>query len=416
MSQHLRIARMSRIGLIAIFTFGQVNAQDVLIRDAKVYTLGTETPLENTDVLLRDGKIAAVGHSLSPTPAAMAIDARNQPLTPGLFGGISALGLTEVPHESSTVDSVAGSDAPGWHQQWRPEFDVTLAYNPRSAVVPVTRIEGVTWTVLDTSSGDSIMGGQGAAITLDGRFDAVLPGSRTLFMQWGGGLNALSDGSRAGQYMLLDQAIREARSGSPPSSEDLLHAAGRTALLKYLNGGRVVVSVQRAADILGLIATARRAGFKLIVAGGTEAWVVAEELARADVPVILDPTDNLPETFDQLGARLDNAERLHRAGVRIAFSGGYSRAIRQLAGNAVAHGLPWDVALASITRTPAEIFGLGATRGRIAVGQSADVVLWDGDPLEITTIAERVWIGGRPVALRSRQTLLRDRYLQAQPR
>jgi hypothetical protein len=410
--QPVQVMRLAAIVAFSSFAGGQVSAQEVLIRHAKVYTLTTESPLENTDVLVRNGAIAAVGSGLHASTDATLVDANNHPLTPGLFGGLSALGLAEVPHESSSVDDSQGADSPSWEQQWRPEFDVTLAYNPRSTVVPITRVEGVTWTVLSASSEDSILGGQGAAITLDGRFDAVLPGSRTLFVQLGGGIGKLSNGSRAGQYMLLDQAIREARAGPQVAFGTLLHAAGREALLRYLNGGRMVFYVERAADILGLIAFAHRERIRPIVAGGSEAWVVAAELAHADVPVILDPLEDLPETFDQLGARLDNAARLHRAGVQIAFSGGYSRGIRQLAGNAVAHGLPWNIALAAITRTPAEIFGLGGSRGRIAVGQTADLVLWDGDPLEVTTIAERVWIAGRSIALRSRQTELRDRYMQ----
>jgi imidazolonepropionase-like amidohydrolase len=143
--------------------------------------------------------------------------------------------------------------------------------------------------------------------------------------------------------------------------------------------------------------------------------VVAKQLAQADVPVILDPTKDLPSDFDHLAAGLDNAARLQRAGVRIAFSSGDShnaRLVRQLAGIAVAHGLPWDSALAAITANPAEILGLGAARGRIAVGQVADLVLWSGDPLEVTTLADKVWIDGHPIEMRSRQTELRDRYIE----
>lgn len=134
------------------------------------------------------------------------------------------------------------------------------------------------------------------------------------------------------------------------------------------------------------------------------------------MPVILDPLADLPRDFDHLGATLDNAARLQRAGVRIAFSGlqsGNARLIRQLAGNAVAHGLPADDALAAITANAADIIGVGATRGRIAVGQVADLVLWSGaDPLELSTLADQVWISGRAVTMSSRQTELRDRYLE----
>jgi imidazolonepropionase-like amidohydrolase len=195
----------------------------------------------------------------------------------------------------------------------------------------------------------------------------------------------------------------------------LLHLAGKQALVRYLTGGRVVFQVDRAADILAVVAFAKRHGMKPVISGGGEAWVVAKELANADVPVILNPLDDLPVDFDHLANSLESAARLQSAGVRIAFSGGdtpQTRLVRQLAGNAVAHGLPWEAALAAITSNPAEIFGVGATRGRIAAGQVADLVLWSGDPLEVTTLADQVWISGRSVDMKSRQTELRDRYLE----
>jgi hypothetical protein len=406
---------MRAAGLIACLAAAScvgasTRAADFLIRNATVHTITSAAPLEHTDVRIHGKVIVAVGKDLAAAGATV-LEAGNRPLTPGLWGGLSTLGLIDLPGEPDTADASQGAGAPPWHQQWRPEFDVTLAYNPRATVVPITRIEGVTWAVLEPASDDSILGGQGAAVTLSGDYDAVLAGSRSLFLQLGGGSNKLSNGSRAGGYMLLDQAVREARAPAAAGEMALLHPAGREALLRYLDHGRIVFDVQRAADILQLIAFAQRTGIKAVVSGGAEAWVVAKQLARADIPVILDPLQDLPSGFDQLASRLDNAALLHRAGVTIAFSGGYPRGIRQPAGNAVAAGLPWEVALASITRTPAEIFGLGSTRGRIAVGQAADLVLWDGDPLEVTTIAERVWIAGEPVTMRSRQTLLRDRYL-----
>jgi imidazolonepropionase-like amidohydrolase len=174
--------------------------------------------------------------------------------------------------------------------------------------------------------------------------------------------------------------------------------------------------VARATDIRRAIEFARRQGMRTVIAGGDEAWLVADELAKANVPVLLDALSNLPSSFDTIGARLDNAALLHRAGVRIAFTqfgeSHNARKIRQLAGNAVAHGLPPDVALAGLTARPAEIFGLGGERGHVARGQVADLVLWSGDPLEVTTVPEQVWINGRAVEMRSRQTELRDRYLE----
>ena len=393
---------------------GAASAQDLVIRGATVHTLTSQGTLKNTDVLIRSGTIAAIGAGLAVPPGATVVEARARELTPGLFGGLTNLGLEEISQEPSTVDWTLNLKAPAWEQQWRPELDVAQAFNPRSLLIPVARVEGITWTMLAPAGGDSIIGGQGAAVILDGRFDATLPGSGSLFVSMGSAGAQQSGGTRAAEYMLLDQAIRETRKQAPVGEGSLLHPAGREAMLRYLSGGRVVFQVDRASDILAVISFARRNGMKPVIAGGSEAWLVAKELTQADVPVILDPLKDLPSDFDHLGASLDNAARLHHAGVRIAFSSGdnhNARLIRQLAGNAVAHGLPNEAALAAITSNPAEIFGLGAGRGHIAAGQAADLVLWSADPLEVTTLADQVWIAGRPVEMRSRQTELRDRYV-----
>jgi imidazolonepropionase-like amidohydrolase len=244
----------------------------------------------------------------------------------------------------------------------------------------------------------------------------VLTGSRSLFINLGGQMNGLSGGSRAAQWMLLEQAVNETRSLNADFDRTLLHPLGRQAFARYLAGGRVVFSVDRASDISRTIAFAKRNGMKPVIAGGAEAWLVADELAKAKVPVLLDALINLPGNFDSIGSRLDNAALLHAAGVQIAFTqfgdSHNARKVRQVAGNAAAHGLPKEAALAALTGEPAEIFGLGRTRGRIAPGQTADLVLWSGDPLEVTSVADQVWIAGRAVAMRSRQHELRDRYLQ----
>ncbi len=394
---------------------GAASAQDVLIRGATVHTLTSQGTLKNTDVLVRGATIAAIGPGLAIPPGATVVEAKARELTPGLFGGLTNLGLEEISLESSTVDWTLNFKAPAWEQQWRPELDVVQAFNPRSTLIPVARIEGITWTMLAPAGGDSIIGGQGTAVVLDGRYDAALRGSGSLFVSMGSAGAQQAGGTRAAEFMLLEQAIREARAPGPVGEGSLLHAAGREAMARYLAGGRVVFQVDRASDILAVIGFARRNGMKPVIAGGSEASLVAKELALADVPVILDPLKDLPSDFDHLGASLDNAARLHHAGVRIAFSSGdnhNARLIRQLAGNAAAHGLPNEAALAAITSNPAEIFGLGAGRGHIASGQAADLVLWSADPLEVTTLADQVWIAGHPVDMRTRQTELRDRYVE----
>jgi len=297
----------------------------------------------------------------------------------------------------------------------RPEFDVAYAYNPASMVIPVQVVEGVTFTMLAPSAapGGSLIGGQGGLATLDGHSIDLAPGSKSLFVALGSGASPLTGNSRAAQYMLLDQAIRETR-GALFEGERLLTVAGRETMAKYLAGGRVVFYVDRAIDIRRALAFAKKNGLKPVIAGGVEAWQVAAELAAAKVPVLVDPLVNLPGNFDQFGATLENAARLQQAGVTVAFSisgdaSHMARKLRQTAGNAVANGLPWDAGLAAITANPAAIFG-ATDRGRIAVGQRADLVLWSGDPLDVTSLAEKVWIGGDAQSMVSRQTLLRDRY------
>ena len=391
-------------------------AQDVLIRDARVHTAGTRGTLENHDVLVQGGVIRAVGPGLAAPAGITVVEAKGRSLTPGLFGGLTGLGVEEVSGETATVDSnlTLGTTVPPHESTWRPEFDVDVAFNPDSTAIAVNRIEGVTFTVLSPGSlpGGSIVAGQGSAMRLDGRADAALPGSRSLFVHIGGGDSPLSGGSRAGHWMLLEQAIAEARTGV---SEGLLTRSGRATLARYLAGGRVVFHVDRAADIRQVLAFSKKHGLRPVIAGGAEAWRVAAELKAADVPVLVDALANLPSSFDALGSTLRNAALLHRAGVRVGFSQAgdsthNARKLRQLAGNAVAHGLPWEAALAGITSVPAEIFGLSAQRGRIEVGQAADLVLWSGEPLELSSLADQVWFGGRPADMRSRQSDLRDRY------
>jgi hypothetical protein len=410
---------MKRLLLATLMFAGAVQAQDVLIRHATVHTAGTRGTIKNADVLVQGGIIRAIGAGL-PAPVGVPVfDAKGRALTPGLFAGFSDIGLEEVSAEKSTVDGSLNLAGTGGGQM-RPEFDVSLAYNPNSMVLPVARLGGTTFTALTANSGEagSLVAGQGGVVRLDGDLSAALAGPHLLYINLGSSADGLSGGSRAGQYMLLDQAFREARGLTPYASPyALLTPAGRETLAKYLVGGRIVFNVNRASDIRQLLAFSRRNGLHPIITGAAEAWQVAAELKLANATVFIDALQDLPSSFDQLGSRLDNAALLAKAGVRVALlapdSTHNSRKIRQAAGNAVANGLPWEAGLAAITRVPAEALGVGDKLGRIEVGLNADLVLWDGDPLEVTSLADAVWMHGKSMPMRSRQTELRDRYLQA---
>ena len=410
---------MKRLALVAALfaACGVASAQDLLIRNATVHTAGARGTLQHADVLVKGGRIAAVGNGLSAGNAQV-VDAQGRPLTPTLFGGITDIGVEEVSGESATVDETLALGSGASDMQVRPEFDVTLAYNPDSVLVPVARVEGIGWTTLAAGSkaGGSFIGGQGGTVRLDGSLDAI--GPRVLFVTLGGDGASLSGSSRAAQWMLLDQLIDEVRGRIPPDSRfALLTPAGRTTLAKYFGGGgRVVVRIQRAADILRLLRWSKQRGVSIALLGAAEGWKVAPQIAAAGVPVFVDALADLPADFDELGATLENAARLDAAGVRVSFSQSgdashNARKIRQLAGNAVANGLPWDAALAGLTAVPANAFGIGGELGTIAVGQRADLVLWSGDPLDVANVAQQVWMDGRAIPMRSRQTELRDRYL-----
>ena len=392
-------------------------AQNLLIRNATVHTAGAQGTLRDTDVLVRDGNIAAIGKNLSAAGVEV-VDAKGRPLTPTLFGGVSSMGLQEISlGDESRDQALALGEAKEMFV--RPEFDVTLAYNPLSVLVPVARVEGIGFTMLgaDAVRGGSIVGGQGGMVRLDGSADPI--GPRALFIQLGSDSAGLTGNSRAAQWMILDQLVDEARGRiSADSGIALLTPAGRQTFARYLDGGgRVVVGVHRAADIRQLLRWSQRHGVRIAILGGGEAWIMAPQLAAAKVPVFLDPLANLPGDFDRIGASLENAARLRAAGVPVSFSqfddaAHYARKIRQAAGNAVANGLPWEDGLAGLTRVPAEAFGVADRIGTIAVGKRADLVLWTGDPLEVSTVAAQVWFDGRAIPMRSRQTELRDRYLR----
>ncbi|CAM4299099.1 amidohydrolase family protein [Stenotrophomonas indicatrix] len=394
------------------------SAQDLLVRGATVATASARGNVEDADVLVQGGIIRAVGRGLSAPAGVPVVEAKGRMLTPALFGGITEIGIEEVSGESSTVDSALKIG----EQPLRPEFDVTLAYNPASVLIPVARLDGIGFTALGAATGGGFVAGQGGVVRFDGSADPI--GPRALFLRLGAAASELTGQSRAAQWMLLQQMVDEARGQvAADSPHALLTPAGRRTLARYLSGqGRIVVEVDRAADIRQLLRWAAREKVKIAIAGGAEAWQLAPELAAARVPVFVDALGNLPTTFDQIGATLENAARLRRAGVPVAFAqrddaSHNARKMRQLAGNAVANGLPWADGLAGLTRVPAEVLGVADQIGSIEPGKRADLVLWEGDPLDVAHYAEQVWLGGRAMPMRSRQTELRDRYLQrnAQP-
>jgi imidazolonepropionase-like amidohydrolase len=388
---------------------GAAQADSVLIRGANVHTM-SDGSQENTDVLVVDGEIRRIGQGINAPDDAIIIEANGRNLTPGLFAGVTSIGVGEVSGVEESMDGSLDMD------EMRPEFDVVPAYNPHSSLIGVARIEGYSFTMLGAGS-STMIGGQGRMVTFDGGFDSF-SGDHVLYISLGGRAARSTGGSRAGQYMLLEQAMDEANNPVASNEPGLLTRTGRQVLSQYADGGTVIFSVNRASDILQAVRFADEAGFKAVISGGAEAWMVSEQLADAEVAVMVNPLQNLPSSFDALGSRLDNAALLNKAGVTVIIDGAGShnaRKQRQFAGNAVSYGLPFDAALAALTSNPASVFGVAGEQGSIERGNTANLVLWSGDPLEVTSVAEWVMVGGKVMPMESRQTKLLERYLPEDP-
>ena len=389
------------------------HAASLLITNGKVFT-GDDAPSSQMDILIEDGMIEAVASDLGATGADQVIDASGRPVTPALFAGITAAGLSEIGMVYEAVDSRLNELYTGL---MHPEFDVRKAYNPLSSVVPITRIEGYGYTLLAAAFGDRTISGHGSLVRFDGGFDSF-EGNTIVFVNVDGSSGNKIGGSRAAHWMLLETAFSALTTKQANglwlthNEHPLINQTGRATLKNARENGIFVFRANRASDILQALAFSQQHNLNAVISGGQEAWIVREELVASGTPVVINALDNLPGSFDGLGARLDNATLLHEAGVTLLFTSGEThnaRKLRQVAGNAVANGLPYEVALAAMTSLPAEIFG-GKPR-MIAPGLRADVVIWSGDPLDVTSAADQVIIDGKLDPMTSRQTELLKRYL-----
>jgi len=416
------------ITTLALLTFTlPAIAETTAIVGGKVHTVGPMGTLENATVLIVDGRIAAVGENLDIPEGADRIDAAGKIVTPGLFSPFGQLGLVEVGYSAGPLDySQRG-------EQFTAGFDVADAYNPRSTLIPINRIEGVTRAVVaptpgypDETGAGHILAGLAAIVNL-GDNNVLDQRGVAMVVALGEYGSMLSGGTRTAAWLTLRNALDEALDYREHKGDfergmrrDYVHSVNDLeALQGVVNGNTpMIVSINRAGDIEVLIDFVDEYSVTAIINGGTEAWMLADELAAARIAVIVGPSANLPGSFDDINARFGSASILVNAGVKVAIADGdaqtrNARNMTQSAGIAVSHGLDWDAALRAITLTPAEIFGVAAMTGSIETGKAADVVIWPGDPLELTNYPEAVFINGDAVPMVSRQTLLRDRYLQS---
>ena len=427
---------------------GPLAAQDIAITGATVATGDGSDPIENATVVVRSGRVVAAGAGVAVPAGMTVLDGSGTWVTPGIFASITNLGLVDVGAVSESNDESAG-DSP-----FNAALDVAPAINPASQDFGYSRAGGVTRATVTPQAGSSIFAGQGAVIDLGADFDAVTRPRAFQFVEMGERGARLAGGSRTSVYALLLNALREAghygdeaqlrttsRSGSVSTGDDiaidsrLLGRAERegdvlltrfdaAALVPVVRGEqKLYVSVHRASDIISVLALRDQfPRLDLVLIGAAEGWMVADRIAAARVPVITGALGDLPTSFERLAATQSNVGRMVDAGVTVAIggyesSGDHPRNLPQQAGNMVAlnrvpgaSGLTWGEALAAITSIPASIGGLAGRAGVLAVGAHGDLVVWDGDPLEVSSAPLRVFIDGVEQPLDNHQTRLRERY------
>ncbi len=411
--------------LAATLLAGTAAAAPIAIINATVMT-GAGATIEGATIVVDGGRIRSVGSGPAPAGATV-IDATGKVVTPGLVVGMSDLGIDEVEGVREANDTRAAKSP------FSASLDVVPAINGRDGQIAVARAGGVTRAVVAPEASRDIFAGQGALIRLSNGPDIVTRGRAFQLVELGEAGAEAAGGSRTASFAAFRNALAEAQRfagghGREGNRENLYPRADTEALVAVADGRQpLVVHVERASDILSVLAL--RTEFPklhLILFGAREGWTVADRIAAAHVPVITSAIDDLPDAFETLASTKSNVGRLVAAGVVVGLgtSGGEStnqpRNVTQFAGNLVAQGrLPGgvgvsrDEALSLITRNPAEIFGMTDT-GTIAAGKRADLVVWDGDPLELTSAPIAVLIDGVAQPVTSRQTELRDRYLRLQ--
>jgi imidazolonepropionase-like amidohydrolase len=407
-------SRLAIAGALAIAA--PAAADTIAITDATIYQR-SDRKLDSATLVIRDGKIAEVGPGVAVPAGATRIDGKGKTVTAGLIDASTQLGLIEIDLEDTGNDGRFGNQPTETHAAYR----AVDAYDGRSVGIPIARTGGVTSAITGPTGG--LVAGQAAWVSLADSATPLAPIRAPVAMVISLGKGAMAAGSR-GQTVerlreLFDDvdAYRKNRGNFERNAQRRLIAQrlDLEALIPVLEGRELaLITAAAEVDIRAALAIAAERRLRIAIIGGTEAWRVAPELAAARVAVVVDPTANLPGDLGALDVRDDNATLLARAGVAVGIStidGTWSvRSIRQLAGIAVAQGLPWPAGLAAVTEVPAQLFGGAAERGTLERGKIADVVVWSGDPLELSSRAEVVIVGGTVQSQATHQSKLLDRY------
>ena len=403
------------------------SAQTIAITGGKVYPV-SGAPIENGTVLIRDGKIVSVGANVTVPGDAQRIDATGKWVTPGLINSATSLGLVEIGQVTQTRDDAAkGKDFIA------AAFTVWEGLNATSVLIAPARRDGVT-NVVVVPGGDQLVSGQAAMLTLvDGMpTDMVLKTPIAMVAQIQNSGDA-GVGARGELLVRLRELIEDTRAfmknrAAYEKAETRDYIASRLdleAMIPVVQGRLpLMIAADKATDIDAAIRIAKEEGLKIMITGGAEAWLVADKLAAAHVPVLTGAMNNIPGSFQALASAQENAGLLRKAGVQVLVIGNAGggdeeafnvRNIKQEAGNAVAYGMTWNDALRAVTLTPAEVFGVSDRVGSLQPGRDGNVVIWSGDPFEFTSVAEHVYVRGHEYTAPDRQQLLTERYKKLPP-
>lgn len=395
-------------------------ADTVAIVNARIHTMGRAGDVQGT-VLIHNGWISQVGPRVGVPANATVIDAKGGDVTPGFFIAGTNLGAIEVDLVKETNDTATTNSS------LSAAFNIAYGIDSSSVAIPVARLGGVTRALVTPGYGNAddrelLFAGQAAVVTLAEGATPVTRSRAAMVLELGESGAARSGGARGSAITALRADLDDVRwyarrrgaYNEGGTRELRFTKADLDALVPVVQGRmKLIVGVHRAADIREVLKLAHDYRLKIVLAGAEEGWMVADEIARARVPVMLNPTTNLPSSFEARGSTMENAARLHAAGVTIAIANGDGasrlREARYNAGNAVAHGLPHSAAIAALTINPARIFGETKV-GSIERGKQGDIVVWSGDPLEPSSQPIAVIIKGAVQAMDSRAEELAKRY------
>ena len=421
----------------AIMVDTSVPAPTIAITGGKLLTI-THGVIENGTLILSGGKITAIGSARTTIPkGAQIVDARGMTVYPGLIDSETQLGLVEVESDQVNSDTVEPSD------EIFPHMHVYDAFHAETERIPIGRFNGITNAIVAPRSSDTLPG-QDSFIQLAGRDrdQMILNRDIALALNFGnepkrGGRGGEGGGNaggpkfpttRMGEITQMRQALIDAQeymrnradSASKPAESGKAKTPGtkfdlrQEALLPYLRGERpVVVGVYEGHDVEAIMAMANEFHLKVILNHVNRAQGIYDKIASYHVPVIVGPIYDLPEAGERYDAVYSVPAELAKRGVKIAlasYSLEFNRNLPYAAGYAVAYGLPYEEALKSITLNPAEIWGVADKLGSLDIGKTANVVIANGDPLDVRTSVKQVYIQGIAIPMVTRQTRLRDEY------